>query len=183
MSSYETGGNSSFGFFDVSSGIVWQYRKDERTFRNGNEFSKFDLGVSYNHISRPTQKYLGTSEKLNSKIVAHASTEFDLKESKYAVVASCYYIQQGKIKEIVLGASMKYFFNKKVSKYTGFGKHTAIYLGAQYRLGDAFIPMAMFEKEDFTIGMSYDFNLSSLSTISRNGGFEVILRYTIGNLK
>jgi type IX secretion system PorP/SprF family membrane protein len=183
LSSQETRGMQSFGLFDVSTGIVWQYRKDAKTFRNGNEFSKFDLGVSYNHVNRPSQKFLGFSEKLNAKIIVHSSTEFDLKDSKYAIIANAYYVKQGKLKEIVLGASVKYFFSKKVAKYTGYGSHSALVIGSSFRFKDAIIPTLMYEREDFTIGMSYDFKISSLSSISRSGGYEIVLRYTMGNTK
>ncbi len=176
--SNETFAKSSYGYFDRSTGIVWQYRNDQSTFTNGNEFSKFDFGVSYNHVNHPNQKFISLQEKLNSKIVVHASTEYDIKDTKYALVGSCFYIRQGSLRELVLGGSVKYFIHKKVSKYTGFGKQMSISFGAQIRSKDALIPTMMFEKEDFSIGLSYDFNISSLNQVSRNGGYEVVLRYT-----
>jgi len=177
--SNESFSSSSFGYFDMSTGIVWQYRNDKTTFTNGNEFSKFDIGISYNHVNHPNQKFIGLQEKLNSKIVMHASTEYDIKDTKYAIVGSCFYIRQGKLHEFVFGGSVKYFIHKNVSKYTGFGKQMSVTFGAQIRSKDALIPTMMFEKEDFSVGLSYDFNISSLNQVSRNGGYEIVLRYVI----
>lgn len=181
ISSNETISYSSFGYFDLSTGIFWQYRDDRKTFNEGNKFSKFDFGVSYNHVNKPRQKFIGLSEKLHTKVIIHGSGEFDLKNPKFAVVASCYYIRQGKLHEFVIGGSMKYYISKRLSKYTGFGKQSAISFGAQMRIKDAFIPTLMYENEGFSLGLAYDFNISSLNQVSTNGGYEIVLRYTIGN--
>lgn len=177
--SNESFANTSFGYFDVSTGVVWQYRKDQGTFNNGNEFSKFDFGISYNHVNRPRERFLGDTERLHSKIVGHVTTEFDIKDSRYAFVASCYYINQGGLKEIVVGGAVKYYISKMKAKYTGFGRQSSVSLGAQLRAKDAFIPTFMYEMESFSVGMSYDVNVSTMSSVSRSGGFEVLLKFTV----
>ena len=179
--SMESFANTSFGYFDLSTGMVWQYRVDEKTFRDGNVFSKFDFGVAYNHLNQPRQRFMGDSERLHSKLVIHGSTEFDLRDSKYAFVASCYFIHQGTQHELVVGGAVKYYLSRMRAKYTGFGSQSFISVGAQFRARDSFVPTLMYEIQSFSIGLSYDYNISTLSQISKNGGLEFVLKYTLGS--
>jgi hypothetical protein len=40
----------------------------------------------------------------------------------------------------------------------------------------------MFEFDQYSAGFCYDFNVSSLSTVSKyNGGFELFLRFNMGD--
>ena len=51
-------------------------------------------------------------------------------------------------------------------------------LGSYIRWGDAIIPVIKLESNAFTIGLSYDVNISSLATVSEGrGGFELSLSY------
>jgi hypothetical protein len=52
-------------------------------------------------------------------------------------------------------------------------------LGGYIRWGDAIIPVVKLESNRFTIGLSYDANISTLQTVSEGrGGFELSLSYT-----
>ena len=83
-----------------------------------------------------------------------------------------------------MGGMVKYRIAQKASHYTGFGKRSSISFGAQYRLKDSFIPMFMFQKEDYSIGISYDINTSSLSYSSyHRGGYEMSFCYLLGKKK
>ena len=64
------------------------------------------------------------------------------------------------------------------SKYTGFVKGASISAGGFYRNKDAFVAMALFEFSSYGVGLSYDFNVSGLKTVSTGrGGFEITLRF------
>jgi type IX secretion system PorP/SprF family membrane protein len=181
LSSNETFVQTTHNFWDVSTGIVWQFRQDEQTFHNGNELSKFDIGISFSHLNRPEIQFLNSEDRLNRKLALFGTMDFEISDSPLAIVSNVYFIKQGPLKEFVLGSMLKYYLNKRRSRYTGFGKQSAIYLGAQYRWKDAFIPTIMVEKEGFSLGMSFDFSTSMLNQISRKGGFEIVLKYTIFN--
>jgi hypothetical protein len=50
--------------------------------------------------------------------------------------------------------------------------------GSYIRWGDAIIPVIKLESNAFTLGLSYDINISSLQTVSEGrGGFELSLSY------
>lgn len=181
LPSNEVNGFNAYSFADVNAGAVWQYRKDQETFAEGNSFSKFDVGISVAHLTKPIQKYYDLEETLNRKLVVHASTEFDIKGSRAAIIPSIVYIRQGVLKELVTGAMVKYKINQRTSKYTRAGKTSSLYAGVQMRMKDAIIPMIMYEREGYAIGMSYDFNSSGLNTVSSGrGGYEISLRFIFG---
>ena len=74
-------------------------------------------------------------------------------------------------------ASVEFLF-KESSKYTGNLKGGTVGIGAEYRMNDAFIITSFLEIANYTIGISYDLNTSSLSNASNSfGAFEVALRY------
>ena len=57
-------------------------------------------------------------------------------------------------------------------------EHKAITAGILYRWDDAIIPVIQLELSKFTIGTSYDVNISKLVVASQyRGGFELTLSY------
>ena len=51
-------------------------------------------------------------------------------------------------------------------------------VGTHLRFKDAFIPSVQLEVAEYTLGFSYDMNVSGLkSATSGKGGFEISLRY------
>jgi hypothetical protein len=67
---------------------------------------------------------------------------------------------------------------QEASKYTKNKKPAAFSIGGYYRMEDAFIAVAKFEYSNYSIGFSYDVNLSKLRTVSKaRGGFEISLRF------
>ena len=71
----------------------------------------------------------------------------------------------------------KYTFN--AGSQTSDSKNSAsLALGGYYRFGDAVIPTLEVQWSSFSIGFSYDVNLSHLTAASSGqGGFEVGLKY------
>ena len=184
LPSTENNGFTSFGYADVSAGVLWHYNQDQESFAGGHSFSKIDIGAAVQHVNRPRLKYFGLNENLKMKFVTHASAEIDLSDSRLTLVPSVIYMQQGTLNEIVVGGMLKYRIDKRTSRYTGFGKSSSVSFGTQYRYKDAFIPMFMFQKEDYAIGLSYDFNTSGLSNVSNHrGGYEISFCYLLGKKK
>jgi len=71
---------------------------------------------------------------------------------------------------------------KESAKITGFVKGSSISAGAYYRNQDAIIATILYEVSQYSVGVSYDVNLSGLRTASNgNGGFEISLRYVSPN--
>ena len=80
---------------------------------------------------------------------------------------------QGGASETVLGGAFQFAADPEATKPTSF------FAGAWLRLNDAIIPYLGLEFDDFRLGATYDYNISSLRTASLSrGGIEVSLIYT-----
>lgn len=179
LSSGETGSYEPFGFADFSVGTSWNYGSDESAIFKNNKF-RANVGFAYHHLNQAKQQFY-MAEKLNSKMVAHGGLYLGLSNSNMAVLPSVFYFQQGTLKETNFGALMRYTLVES-SKYTGIMKESAFFLGGYYRLGDAIIPSMMIDFANFTLGITYDVNISKLKTAtSTRGGMEISLRFISPN--
>lgn len=179
ISSGETVNYEPFGFADFSLGASWNYGSDESSIFKNNKF-RANAGFAYHHLNRPKQQF-NAAEKLYSKMVAHGGLYLGLSNSNMAVLPSVIYFQQGNLRETNFGALLRYTLVES-SKYTGIMKESAFYLGGYYRLGDAFIPSVMIDFSNFTLGVTYDINVSKLKAATNaRGGTEISLRFISPN--
>ncbi|MFI5163745.1 MAG: PorP/SprF family type IX secretion system membrane protein [Bacteroidia bacterium] len=161
---------------DLSAGLTYTYKKNERYMR-GNDQRDFTFGAAVFHVNQPSYSYLGTNEKLDPRFVVHGSGIYGIKNTSIAIVPGVLFQRQGPNQEILAGAMIRYMLRED-SKYTGYIKGAAISAGGYYRNRDAFIGTVLFEFSSYGIGMSYDFNVSGLKTVSSGrGGFEISLRF------
>jgi type IX secretion system PorP/SprF family membrane protein len=176
LSSNETFDFTPFFFADVSAGIAYHYFSKSSSIVS-NDQTRGTIGAAMYHINRPTQKYSLQEEKLHARMVVHSEWLLGISNTNMAVTPSFLYMRQGPAQEISLGALMRYRL-KEASRHTGVFKEAALSLGAYYRHGDAVIPTMVLEMDNFGLGISYDLNISGLSTASNmRGGFEVSLQF------
>lgn len=138
---------------------------------------KLNIGLSVQHFSRPTFSYLGNaSMKQSLKYLLYINSSLMLTSTLYIEPSGFFAYQQGAF-DYVYGANLKFALRQQ-SLYTNYTNGTNIYFGLFYRTLDAVIINTMFEKEKFSVGLSYDVNLSGLTPASKTrGGFEISLRY------
>ena len=74
------------------------------------------------------------------------------------------YMAQGEFQEFDIGSNVRYILLDR------FGLLRALSVGLHYRAADAGYVYAGMEYDDWTFGMSYDINTSSLVPASRNRG-------------
>jgi type IX secretion system PorP/SprF family membrane protein len=162
---------------DIGAGLFYEF-KNTTLFFLGSDLKSFNIGVAAFHINQPKQDFLGVGEEaLKMKIVGQFSGTFDISNSKVALVPSMFYARQLNYQEIMAGMLFKLRFGEE-TKYSGMFKQSAFYFGAHYRINDAIVPQIYLEFADYMIGLSYDYNTSSLSDASHgNGGFEISLKY------
>lgn len=178
-SSGETVNYEPFGFADFSLGASWNYGSDESSVFKNNKF-RANAGFAYHHLNQPRHQF-NVSEKLHSKMVGHGGLYIGLSNSNIAILPSVLFFQQGKSQQTNTGALIRYTLVES-SKYTGIMKESAFYLGGYYRFRDAFIPSMMIDFSSFTLGLTYDINISKLKTATRTqGGFEISLRFITPN--
>lgn len=161
---------------DVSTGLVYAYKKSESRMR-GNDQLDVTLGASMFHITSPKYFFLGGNEKLSQRIVFHGNAVIGISNSNIGLVPGYMVSVQGSNREIYAGGMLRYMLQEN-SAITGFVKGAYLYAGGYYRNKDAFVATALFEWSSFGLGVSYDFNVSGLKTVSSGrGGLEVTLRF------
>ncbi|MCC7301986.1 MAG: PorP/SprF family type IX secretion system membrane protein [Bacteroidia bacterium] len=171
----EPGGNA-FMQQDLGAGIFWTLRKGDM-YMTSNDHVHIDAGVAYFHILPMVNAFGGSGDVLYSKYVGHFWMSKGIKNSRLALQPSVLFFMQGPQTELNFGLDVKYQV-KENSKVTGYEKGTSVYLGLHHRLMDAVVINAMYEYDSFTVGLSYDVNVSELTNATfGRGGLEVALRY------
>ncbi len=169
--------NTKFGFPDVGMGVVYQYNKGQM-YSTANDMVIIHSGLALWHLNQPAYSFYGTSgEKLYMKVIGHADAIIGIKNTNIALVPGILYMNQGPSHEFLPGCYFRYMLREE-SKFTGYVKGASIMIGTHLRVKDAFIPSVQLEVAEYTLGISYDMNVSGLkSATSGKGGFEISLRY------
>lgn len=172
----ENRSNDNFIVPDVGAGLIYTYKKSERYMRGGDQFD-LTLGGGVFHVNQPKYSFLDSGEKLYMRMTFHGNSMIGISNTSIAVAPGFMIAKQGPNQEVFLGTMIRYMLRED-SKYTGFVKGANVSAGGYYRNKDAFVAVAMFEFSSYGIGLSYDFNVSGLKTVSSGrGGFEITLRF------
>jgi type IX secretion system PorP/SprF family membrane protein len=166
---------------EVGAGLMWFSVID----RNTNWF----IGGAYHHINRANQSFTGDKFiGLYSKFTIHGGAEFRIAD-RIGLIPGAVILLQGPSFETNLGTSLKFLLGstKTTEEAIQFGlwARLANKTGANNKssggvLMDALIASTKFDYNQFSIGFSYDLNVSSLTPASHsNGGFEFSLLYKI----
>ncbi|MES2591876.1 MAG: PorP/SprF family type IX secretion system membrane protein [Bacteroidota bacterium] len=170
---------TSYG--DFSGGLAWNYSSPQSNL-GANDQLKVNVGVAAQNVNTPKQTFstIG-NDQLYSKYILHSLAEIGIVNTDMAVMPSVVFYKQGASYELNVGTLFRWTIKEK-SKYTGVYKGSAFSLGAQYRLNDAIAPVALFEYSHYSIGLSYDINISGLNAATQGkGGFEISLKYVNPN--
>ncbi len=174
LSTGEPNGSKSVIFGDCGAGILWSFSKAEK-YITGNDQIKAKIGLALFHPQQSNYSFYKFSEKLYMKKVIHASLLYGIKNTKYALVPKLLYYRQGPAQELFFGSLIRYTIHE-ASKYTGIIKESSVSMGMYFRNRDAVVPTVLLEFSQYTIGFSYDVNISRLRTASSyRGGFEISL--------
>ena len=169
---------SSITTYDMGAGVNFNYAQSEKFF-SSKDGNKFDFGFSAYHYSIPVNSFITTSEKLHTRFCTYANGDFNIPNSKNAIMPSFLYMRQGTSSQFIVGALFKFILVDQ-SMYTGIKKPCAISIGSMYRYKDAIVPMVLVQYDKYAFGASYDINVSALTPASkRNGGLEIMLRYNV----
>ena len=168
--------SSHFIYPDVSAGMIYTYKKNERYMR-GNDQRDIQIGASLFHLNRPHYSFFDNDERLAHRLIIHANGIIGISNTNMALAPAVLFAKQGPNTELFLGTLVRYML-KEDSRYTGYVKGAAISAGGYYRNKDAFVAAGLFEFSSYAIGVSYDFNVSKLKTATAGrGGFEVVFRF------
>lgn len=165
-----------FLFADMAAGLLWFMVFDEN--------NSFYIGGAFHHLNRANQSFSSEGEDLlYSRYTAHAGGEFML-GNRFGLVPGVILMSQGPSFQVNAGTSLKFLLNGGRNSST-----QAFQVGLWSRvsnqvesgvLNDALILSTRFDYDNFTLGFSYDLNVSPLQdATNNNGGFELALQYKI----
>ena len=155
-------------FFDVSVGAEYNYI-DDKTHLN--------IGASVFHVNKPVVAYFSNDASyIYRKFVINAGFAKSL-TPLLEIQPKVAYFKQGPSYDLIVGSDLKIILTKNSNT------NYAIYLGGYYRLGDALIPKFRIDMGDLSFGLSYDFNVSKISTINRFAGGPELSVAFVGSIK
>jgi type IX secretion system PorP/SprF family membrane protein len=162
----------NLSYFDLNVGVLYNGSTD------GN--NNYYLGASAYHIIQPTETFTGQSVYvLHPRFTLHGGYSFPLSSANNNNFFhfSGLYSRQANAVDAMLGGAWSYQLNAGEESETPVN----LYLGAWARFSnvtDAIIPYLGIDYGAFTLGMTYDVNVSSLKSASQSqGGFEISLIY------
>lgn len=160
---------SSFGDFNINSGIAAEYQYDVRKV--------YTIGFSAFNLSSPNQSFQGSNIPLDIRTTLNLSGDHIISE-KMDIMPSILFSRQGKFNEVLIGSNLRYRFNG-----VNYLKKN-LYGGIWYRNQDAIIVSAGLDYFQWNVGLSYDVNISDLETASNNrGGLEIAITYIFSDFK
>ncbi len=154
--------NTSSMSLDFGVGLEWTLSLSE----NSNSYLK--AGLAIGHINTPKFSLLSVEKQTIPMLwTIYGEAAFPLAE-KLIVTPRFLMHHQGPAKEILLGIQSTYSLNES----------TKIKVGIDNRMKDALILSAGLAIKNVFVGVSYDVNISGLSTATKgNGGVELLATY------
>lgn len=165
----------NFLFADMAAGLLW--------FSVFDENNSLFIGGAFHHLNRADQSFDSTKDDfLYSRFTFHIGGEFEMTR-RVGIVPGIIAMKQGPSFQLNSGTSLKFLLGNS----RGVGNYQAFHLGAFVRISnkietgvltDAVILSTRFDYNAFSLGFSYDVNVSALKPASNNNGaFEFSLVY------
>jgi type IX secretion system PorP/SprF family membrane protein len=150
---------------DIGAGVLYYDASPDKK-------ASFFGGFSAFHLTRPKDPFFSRTpvdlQYIPVRYTAHAGVSYQL-QSRTTIVPSVMYMRQGTASEFIVGTYLQLY----VDPVTDF------MFGGYYRVNDAVAPFAGVNWKDFLFGISYDFNASSLRSMSRNvNAIELSVSYS-----
>lgn len=164
--------NNSIKYFTVNAGISWSHSASERF--------GYTIGLAAMNLNQPQESF---EKKKNSEVGLGIRYSAQLGaiaylSDKFSIRPGFIYQSQSTANELIAGNEFHLIVGNPEFRSIA----TGVFLGGWYRNGDAFMVNAGMEFKGVRIGLSYDYNTSSLKSASNgNGGFEISLRYIAPN--
>lgn len=159
----------TFTYFDFNVGAMYTGKITEGISGYG--------GLSFHHFGQPKESFLGSDNRLGSRLVAHGGGEIFINET-FSLLPSAIFMQQTEARELNIGTAVGYNFLEDSKT----GQRTALFLGVWYRIPHEIIFVGGIDYKDLRFGISYDLTVSDLRIANAGqGGFEISVGY-IGKL-
>jgi len=165
----------NFIFADMAAGLLWFTVWGDNSFYAGGAF---------HHLNRANQSFSEDEEfDLYSRYTLHAGGELMFGNGNVGLVPGIIVMGQGPSFQVNPGASLKFVLGNDRFNYQAFQFGGWLRIANKYDetvISDAAILATRFDYNSFSLGFSYDINISPLKTASNgNGAFEFSLVYKI----
>lgn len=146
---------------DLGAGLAWLDRTEDK---NVNPFA----GFSVIHLTRPYDAFAsGSHYFLPFRFAVHGGARIRVSDNA-TVTPNLLYMRQGEAEEKMIGAAASVAVNEEAD----------LLFGVNYRFQDAIAPFAGMRYGQFTLGVSYDQNVSNLGKMAGSANaFEVSLSF------
>ncbi|TDQ10144.1 PorP/SprF family type IX secretion system membrane protein [Pedobacter metabolipauper] len=146
---------------DVNAGIM---------YFDGNPGQLINVfgGAMAGHLTRPVDKFLGSTIRMPIRYLAHGGARIRVAEA-IDITPNALYMKQGNAREIAVGAYAQLMINQEAD----------LLFGSNYRIDDSAIAFFGLHLKNMVFGLSYDLNTSSLNRATRSqGGLELSVSFT-----
>lgn len=145
----------------LSAGVNWHYQNPDS--RNG-----ADLGLGAAHLNRPRINFADDEkQQLPMRFVVSARGVLQMTEQTDLVGFGLGQLMDQN-REIIAGAGLRRWLDPL----------TALQFSLAWRVGDAVVPAVQLERDSWTFGLSYDWNISAFDQATRGrGGIELTAVY------
>lgn len=169
----ETIDNQQVSYIEGSVGVAYSMIKDEQT--------SVYVGLAMFHLNRPNISFVtNTKDPLERKLTFYAGGSFPLTD-QFSLILQGVILNQGPFNEVNVGALVRY---NLIPSYYDNGGDLALTVGTIHRFNDAQIFVGRLDYKTISLGVSYDFNFSSLVPASNSrGAYEVALVYQFGEIE
>lgn len=167
LASGEAGKKGSVFYFDLNAGML--------VTANITRYTSLHAGVAMSHLTNPNESLFGGTSRLKNKTVIHGGGNFIVgRKKKLMLQPKLYYSSMNGTSETVAGLNL-------VTRPGNSG----VYVGLWYRFGRDLIPVVGYDLLGFVMLLSYDVNVSKLTSASRiRGGIEIsLIKSFLCNLK
>lgn len=166
----------NFIFADLAAGLLW--------FSVFDENNSLYFGGAFHHLNRANQSFSTEAEDLiYSRFTVHAGGEFSGRRGNIGVLPGVIVMSQGPSFQVNAGTSFRFRMGRAAQGDQSFQLGVWARIANKVPQGvltDAVILSTRFDYDNFTLGFSYDINVSPLRPASNSvGGFEFALQYKI----
>ncbi len=165
--------NDNTLFADLGAGLLW--------FSVWGQGSNFYAGAAFHHLNNANQALEeGAEDPVFTRFTGHAGGEFALTK-KMGLAPGIITMFQGPSFQVTGGTNLKFALGRTGTEVFHIGLWGRIARQTETSiLTDAVIVASRFDYRSFSLGFSYDINVSSLSEASNSqGAFEFALLYRI----
>ena len=158
---------TQYSKLDIAFGVSFNTQLGNAKLNN------FYIGAGFQHFNKPNVSFYNNRNlSLAPKINLSTGYKFELDDYSY-FTAQADFTKQSADRELLISG----MYSRNLTQDAD-GTDLYIHAGIIGRIGDAIIPVIKIDVKKYTLGFSYDANLSNLTKISfGRGGYECTITY------